>query len=124
MGGPKTQQCDIIGRPHLDRGKMSGSVATKRRAANGQGGVYPYKTKDGRKFYRVTYLALDTDSGVLKPTSKRGFVTQDDAVKFRAKAVSSAASGGIVRPRSETVKTYVDSWLERLRLRESTRHSY
>lgn len=98
------------------------SPAKRARRQSGEGGITGYATKKGPR-YAILYYAPDA-AGDPKRVCQRGFATRKDAAAALREINTKIAAGAMRAPSRTTVEGYLHSWLEGLRLRESTIASY
>ena len=94
---------------------------TKRRSPH-EGGAYNYSTKAGLRWY---WKAVITGpDGTARPKVKRGFETKQAALAGLREALSASARGGYAEPSKQLLGSYLATWLDGLRLADSTVASY
>src|SRR5258708_15087422 len=100
-----------------------------RRRSPGEGGAFSYKTKirkdpadTGIRWYWKAPIRMP--DGTTKIRTKSGFATKDAALTAMREAMVSGRNGEYVEPSKRTVGSWLDEWLETLRLSDSTVASY
>jgi integrase len=93
-----------------------------RRRSPGEGGVYPYKTSEGERFYFKCVLTLP--DGTRKTVVRRGFETAEAARDAMREKQVASKKHKYVEPSKQPFGRYMTTWADGLRLAPSTVASY
>jgi Phage integrase, N-terminal SAM-like domain len=95
-----------------------------RRRQSGEGGISPYATKAGTRYWAKYRVPIGDDATTTKEVLKRGFLTRKAAADFLTEKRAEIKRGVHVAPSKITVGQWLDQWLKSLRLAPSTMASY
>jgi integrase len=100
-------------------------MANKKRGY-GDGTVYPYETRSGVKYRWQVWVPLDPKNpdGKQKRETRGGFISRREAHKDLDKAISQVESQKPAKESDTTVSDFAQTWLENLRVANSTRQGY
>jgi integrase len=96
---------------------------TRRRRKPGEGSVRPYETARGERWL-IVYRAPDPATGVRRQKLIRGFPNERAALRALRAALTKVDAGQHVEPSKQRLDSYLVTWLDGLRVAESTRASY
>ena len=95
---------------------------TARRRSPGEGGAYRYQTGGGERWrYKCVITGPD---GARREVNRRGFATKKDALAAMREALSVGGKGEFTDPSKMPLGAYLATWLDGLRLADSTVASY
>lgn len=105
---------------------MRMGLVASHKGANGMGSVWKYKLADGRTVLWAVQLPPTVDPGTGRPTrpTKRGFKSEKEAEIWRQENARKARRGAYVKPSKLTLGEYLDSHIEALDIRATTRDGY
>ncbi len=96
---------------------------TTKRRSPGEGGAYGYKTQAGETRWRYKCVVTLPD-GTRRELNRRGFLTKKAALEAMREAMSASAKGAYTDPSKMPTGAWLATWLDGLRLADSTVASY
>ncbi|MCU1494771.1 MAG: Integrase [Acidimicrobiaceae bacterium] len=97
--------------------------SARRKAGNGDGGIYARKLTSDRTVYDVVWSYRNPLGGPKRGT-RRGFPTRADAAAFRRDVTQAVHSGRYAAPNRTPLADYLASWLVGARLKPQTVSGY
>jgi integrase len=91
------------------------------RRSPGEGGIYPYDTAKGRKWFFKATLLVGTER---KPVVRRGFNTRAEAARALREALSQSEAGEFVGRTDVTIREWFEHWVANLTAPHGTVTTY